>query len=157
MWICLKFYHLSFFIKLVWDMHLKSLLVHMLLWYDKVVRRFNYASIKFSHGCNHPIMYTSNYNECLGLCIYIFKKKLQMKFLLHSFIFNVLVYVFKFFEINLMNEKYPKSLWKHCNQWFWIVKGLVNGLDFFLKMTYFKQIFNVNHNIIMWWNFFKVL
>jgi hypothetical protein len=29
-----------------------------------------------------------------------------------------LVYILNFFEINLMNEKYPKAFWKHCNQCF---------------------------------------
>jgi hypothetical protein len=37
------------------------------------------------------------------------KKKLQMEFFPHNVIINVLVYILKFFEINLMNEKYPKT------------------------------------------------
>ncbi len=44
--------------------------------------------------------------------------ELQMELLSHNIIFNVLVYILNFFEINLMNEKYPKAFWKHCNQCF---------------------------------------
>jgi hypothetical protein len=33
-----------------------------------------------------------------------------MDFFLHKVIFNGLVYMFNFFEMNLMNEKYPKTL-----------------------------------------------
>jgi hypothetical protein len=35
--------------------------------------------------------------------------ELQMELLSHNIIFNVLVYILNFFEINLMNEKYPKA------------------------------------------------
>ncbi len=35
-------------------------------------------------------------------------KKLQMELLLHNVIFNVYIYIK--FEINPMNEKYPKTL-----------------------------------------------
>jgi hypothetical protein len=38
-----------------------------------------------------------------------------MELFLHNVIFNVLVYFFLKFEIDLMNEKYPKAFWKHCN------------------------------------------
>jgi hypothetical protein len=33
-----------------------------------------------------------------------------MELFSHNVIFNVLIYVFKKFEIDLMNEKYPKTL-----------------------------------------------
>jgi hypothetical protein len=53
-----------------------------------------------------------------------------MEFPLHNVIFNVFVYIFQKFEINLMNAKYPK--------FFETIKKLINGFDlFFLKMTYF--------------------
>jgi hypothetical protein len=38
------------------------------------------------------------------------KKKLQIELLLHNVIFNVFVCIFQKFEINLMNEKSPKTL-----------------------------------------------
>jgi hypothetical protein len=37
-------------------------------------------------------------------------KELQMELLSHNVISNLLVYIFQKFEINLMNEKYPKTL-----------------------------------------------
>jgi hypothetical protein len=52
-----------------------------------------------------------------------------------------------------MNEKYPKTFRKHCNQCFYIVKGLVNGLELFWQQHIFSKFFYVNHNIIMWWKF----
>jgi hypothetical protein len=36
-------------------------------------------------------------------------KKLQMELFSHNVIFNVLVYILLKFEIDLMNEKYPKT------------------------------------------------
>jgi len=36
-------------------------------------------------------------------------KELQMELLSHNVIFNVYIYIIKNFEINLMNEKYPKT------------------------------------------------
>jgi len=36
-------------------------------------------------------------------------KELQMELLSHNVIFNVYIYIIKKFEINLMNEKYPKT------------------------------------------------
>jgi hypothetical protein len=36
-------------------------------------------------------------------------KELQMELLSHNIIFNVLVYIILNFEINLMNENYPKA------------------------------------------------
>jgi hypothetical protein len=36
-------------------------------------------------------------------------KELQMELLSHNVIFNVFVYILLKFEINLMNEKYPKT------------------------------------------------
>jgi hypothetical protein len=41
-----------------------------------------------------------------------------MELFSHNVIFNVLVYIFKNFEIDIMNEKYPKVFWKHYNQFF---------------------------------------
>jgi len=39
-------------------------------------------------------------------------KKLQMQLLLHNVIFNEYIYIYIKFEINPMNEKYPKNTLK---------------------------------------------
>jgi hypothetical protein len=38
-----------------------------------------------------------------------------MEFSSHNVIFNVLVYILQKFGIDIMNEKYPKTFWKHYN------------------------------------------
>jgi len=54
-----------------------------------------------------------------------------MKLFSHNDIFNVLVYIFKKLEINLMNDKYPKHFENIVTSVFLAIKGLVNGLEFF--------------------------
>jgi len=57
-----------------------------------------------------------------------------------------------------MNTKLTKALVKHYNIYFLIVKGLVNGFDFFLN-DIFYQIFNINLNKFVWrisFNFLKI-
>jgi len=63
-----------------------------------------------------------------------------MELLLHNVIFNVLVYIILKFEIILTNDKYPKALWKHYNQYFKTIKRLVNELEFFCKWNIFHKI-----------------
>ncbi len=50
-----------------------------------------------------------------------------------------------------MNNKSTKTLIKHCNICFSIVKGIVNGFQFFC------QIFSMNLNQIVWRIFLKTL
>jgi hypothetical protein len=48
-----------------------------------------------------------------------------------------------------MGKKLPKPLIKYYNVFFYVVKGLVNGCEFFWKW-FFYQIFNINLNKIVW-------
>jgi hypothetical protein len=52
----------------------------------------------------------TNVSLMFGFMFLKFKKRIKnSKWILHNVIFNVLVYIFKKLEINLMNEKYPKA------------------------------------------------
>jgi hypothetical protein len=59
---------------------------------------------------------------------------------LHIMLFSMCWCIyFKILKFDLVNEKYPKTFWKHCNQCFKAIKGLLMDLNFFDTFKVIKQ------------------
>jgi hypothetical protein len=54
----------------------------------------------------------------LYLTFFLKSEEIQMELFLHDVIFDVSGYISWNFEINFINEKYPKTFWKHCKNVF---------------------------------------
>jgi hypothetical protein len=52
--------------------------------------------------------------------------------------FNILCTHLNFFEMNVMNIKYPKKLLEHYNKCFSLLKRILKILEIYLKVHMFK-------------------